>query len=328
MLVGSEVNLLPMAFPIQIEDVWKTFGARTVIRGLSLSVPSGSVYGFLGPNGAGKSTTIRMILGLQRPSSGIISLFGRSLAAEPTALLGRIGSLVETPSLYLHLTGRENLEIHRRLLGATKQSIDEALGLVALTTVADRPVRKYSSGMKQRLGLAQALLGNPQLLVLDEPTNGLDPAGIQELRSLIRNLPTRAGVTVFLSSHLLSEIQQVATHLAIISQGLLKFEGTLEQLQSNNQQSIVLEVDQLERTTSVLTGLGLNAILEGNRITVARNRQYEPSQINSLLVHAGIAVSHVSVQSLTLEDLFLELTRSVAPTEEHSPDEIVASPIV
>jgi len=194
-----------MEAPIRVEDVWKSYGAITAVRGLSLGVPPQSVYGFLGPNGAGKSTTIRMVLGLQRPNRGTISLFGRPLAAERIALLRRIGSLVESPSLYPHLTGRENLEVHRRLLGLSKRCIDEVLETVDLIPVADRLVRKYSSGMKQRLGLAQALLGNPELLLLDEPTNGLDPAGIHEVRALVRDLPKRRNVTVFLSTHLLSE---------------------------------------------------------------------------------------------------------------------------
>src|SRR5947207_5419780 len=180
--------------PVRIEEVWKTFGSNTAVRGLSLSVSPQSVYGFLGPNGAGKSTTIRMVLGLQRPNRGTISLFGRPLAAERIALLRRIGSLVESPSLYPHLTGRENLEVHRRLLGLSKRSIDEVLETVDLISVADRLVRKYSSGMKQRLGLAQALLGNPELLLLDDPTNGRDPARILYIGALVPNLRKRRNV--------------------------------------------------------------------------------------------------------------------------------------
>src|SRR6266481_3252192 len=195
-----------METPIRVDQVWKSYGATEAVCGLSLSVPPQSVYGFLGPNGAGKSTTIRMVLGLQRPNRGTISLFGRPLKGERVALLRRIGSLVESPSLYLHLTGRENLEVHRRLLGLSKCAIDEALETVDLISVAGRLVRNFSSGMKQRLGLAQALLGNPELLLLDEPTNGLDPAGIHEVRTLVRDLPKRRGVTVFLSSHLLAEV--------------------------------------------------------------------------------------------------------------------------
>lgn len=192
--------------PVRVEEVWKKYGSTAAVRGLSLSVPGQSVYGFLGPNGAGKSTTIRLVLGLQRPDRGAISLFARPLAAERIALLRRIGSLVESPSLYLHLTGRENLEVHRRLLGISKRAIDEALESVDLVPAASRLVRNYSSGMKQRLGLAQALLGNPELLLLDEPTNGLDPAGIHQVRTPVRDLPKRCAVTVFLSSHLLAEV--------------------------------------------------------------------------------------------------------------------------
>ena len=305
-----------METPIQVKDVWKSYGTTAAVCGLNLSVPPQSVYGFLGPNGAGKSTTIRIVLGLQRPDRGTISLFGRPLAEERMALLRRTGSLVESPSLYMHLTGRENLEVHRRLLGLPKSCIDEALGTVDLISVGNRLVRHYSSGMKQRLGLAQALLGNPELLLLDEPTNGLDPAGIQEVRTLVRDLPRRRGVTVFLSSHLLAEVEQVATHLAIISQGKLKFEGTREELRMRSQQTIVVEVDQPERAHALLTGLGRTVRREGGRLLIAPDSGFGPAQINAALVQAGVGVSHLVTQHLTLEDLFLELTR---PAAEEAP---------
>jgi ABC-type multidrug transport system ATPase subunit len=258
-----------------------------------------------------------MVLGLQRPSQGTISLFGRPLEAERIALLRRIGSLVESPSLYLHLTGRENLEVHRRLLGVSPPAVDEALETVDLMPVAGRLVRNYSSGMKQRLGLAQALLGNPQLLVLDEPTNGLDPAGIHEVRTLVRDLPGRSGVTVFLSSHLLAEVEQVATHVAIISQGELKFEGTPEQLRQRGKQIIVVvEVDQPELAHLLLADFGRIVAREANRILIAPEGQYGTAQINAILVQAGVAVSHLAVQHVGLEDAFLELTNSpMAATE-------------
>jgi lantibiotic transport system ATP-binding protein len=298
-----------METPVRVEDVWKTYGTTAAVAGLSLSVPPQSVYGFLGPNGAGKSTTIRMVLGLQRPNRGTIFLFGRPLAAERIALLRRIGSLVESPSLYLHLTGRENLEVHRRLLGLSKRAVDEALETVGLIPVAGRLVRNYSSGMKQRLGIAQALLGNPELLLLDEPTNGLDPAGIHEVRTLVRDLPTRRGVTVFLSSHLLAEVEQIATHLAIISQGQVKFAGTREELQRLSKPMIVVQVDQAERAHALLTGMGRTATREGDRIRIAPDGECEASRINAMLVQAGVAVSHLATERATLEDFFLELTR-------------------
>ena len=306
-----------METPVQVDGVWKRYGNTTAVAGLSLNVPAQSVYGFLGPNGAGKSTTIRMMLGLQRPDRGTIALFGKPLATERIAPLARIGSLVEAPSLYQHLTGHENLEVHRRLLGLPKRAIDQALETVELTSFGGRLVRNYSSGMKQRLGLAQALLGNPELLLLDEPTNGLDPAGIHDVRTLIRDLPKRGGVTIFLSSHLLNEVEQVATHLAIISQGRLKFEGTPEQLRMRNQQTIAVEVDRPELAQGLLNGMGLTARRDGNRILIASGR-YGPADINGVLVQAGFAVSHLATQRLTLEDVFLELTNSPVIANEYA----------
>jgi len=297
-----------MEAPVRIEHVWKTFGGTAAVRGLSLSVPSQSVYGFLGPNGAGKSTTIRMMLGLQRPDRGAVFLFGRPLAAERIAALRRIGSMVESPSLYPHLTGRENLEVHRRLLSLPKPAVDQALETVDLLAVGDRLARNYSSGMKQRLALAQALLGAPELLLLDEPTNGLDPAGIHEVRTLVRDLPKRRGMTVFLSSHLLAEVEQVATHFAIISQGQLKFEGTPEELRLRRSERIVVEVDQPERALALLASLGRTVTREGNHLLIEPGSDLGAARINAILVQAGVAVSSLATKGSTLEDAFLELT--------------------
>ncbi len=310
-----------MEYPILTHEVWKSYGTVQAVRGLSLKVPPQSVYGFLGPNGAGKSTTIRLVLGLQRPDRGDVSLFGRLLARERLTVLRRTGSLVEAPSLYLHLTGRENLEIHRRLLDLQKRDIDEALATVDLTPAAGRLVRSYSSGMKQRLGFAQALLGNPELLILDEPTNGLDPAGIHEIRELVRDLPARRGVTVFLSSHLLSEIEQVATHLAIISNGELKFEGTRDDLRELSRPTIRVEVDDTERALALLSGLGFHARARGGRIEIAPGPSsvdfpdIEAPDVNAMLVGEGIRVSHLSLEHRSLEELFLDLTQSPGERE-------------
>jgi ABC-2 type transport system ATP-binding protein len=215
----------------------------------------------------------------------------------------------------MHLTGRENLEIHRRLLNLKKHTIDEALATVELIPAADCLVRNYSSGMKQRLGIAQALLGNPELLILDEPTNGLDPAGIQEIRELIRSLPARLGATVFLSSHLLSEVEQVATHLAIVSSGELKFQGARDDLIAFSQPRIVVEVDDTERALALLAGFGFHATGQGGRIEIAPAPltagfpDIGSSGINALLVGEGVRVSHLSLKHRSLEELFLELTR-------------------
>lgn len=301
--------------PIQLDQIWKSYGSTTAVRGLSLLVPARSVFGFLGPNGAGKSTTIRLILGLQRPDRGAIRLFGKPVEADVLGPLARVGSLVESPSLYLHLTGRENLEVHRRLLSAPVRVIDEALDAVRLTDAADRFVRGYSSGMKQRLGLAQALLGRPELLILDEPTNGLDPAGIHEVRALIRELPDRSGATVFLSSHLLSEVEQMATHLAIISAGQTRFQGTLNELQTLSRSSIVVEVDDENRAISLMRHHGVTVTGGPTGLIVADPNGLSAADINTMLVRSGIAVSGISTRRPTLEEVFLGLTEQTDSRE-------------
>jgi ABC-2 type transport system ATP-binding protein len=305
-----------MEAPIRIEEIWKSYGKTAAVRGLTLSVPAHSIYGFLGPNGAGKSTTIRMILGLQQPDRGRICLFGKALGPQRTELLARIGSLVESPSLYPHLTGRENLEVHRRLLNAPGKAIDEALETVDLVSAAGQIVRGYSSGMRQRLGLAQGLLGNPDLLVLDEPTNGLDPAGIHQMRTLIRDLPNRRGVTVFLSSHLLAEVEQVATHVAIISAGLLRFEGTARDLLIRSTPAIVLEVGDTERAYELLAQAGIPVVIEADGTMRIPQGEFDPAGINAMLVRAGVAVSHLTLKYPTLEDAFLEITSPAVVKQE------------
>jgi lantibiotic transport system ATP-binding protein len=302
-----------MENPVRLQGICKSYGKLVAVQRLDLTVPPRSVYGFLGPNGAGKSTTIRIMLGLQRPTRGSVLLFGRPLEKERVSLLRRCGSLVESPSLYPHLTGRENLEVHRALAGLPKTTIEETLASVDLTADAERPVHSYSSGMKQRLGIAQALLGNPELLILDEPTNALDPAGIHEVRGLIRDLPQRRGVTVFLSSHLLGEVEQIASHIAIISRGEVKFEGTRSDLSMRNREKIVVEVDQPERAENLLTSIGHQVTRDGCQISVAVGEGADPAHINALLVQAGIAVSRLSRQQPALEDFFLEIT---APSSE------------
>ena len=227
---------------IETRGLTRRFGTQLAVDDLNLLVPAAGVYGFLGPNGAGKTTAIRMLLGLIKPNAGDVRLFGQSVNGSHRSLMSRVGALVEAPSLYPHLTGRENLEVTRRLLGSDRNLIEIALATVKLTKDADRRVREYSLGMRQRLGLALALLNNPKLLILDEPTNGLDPAGIHEMRDLIRRLPDEFGVTVFLSSHLLGEVEQIATHIGIIHEGHLLFQGLLSELQSKQQTQLTVGV--------------------------------------------------------------------------------------
>lgn len=218
---------------IETENLTKTYSGFTAVSDVSLHIPKGTIYGFLGPNGAGKSTTMKMFLGLTRPTSGHFHINGKKYPENRVEILKETGSFIESPAFYGNLTGKENLEIIQKILGVPKSAVSEALELVGLTEFKDRLAKKYSLGMKQRLGLASALIGNPPILILDEPTNGLDPVGIHEIRSLIRSLPEKYDCTVFVSSHLLSEIELMADNIGILNHGHLLFEGTLEDLRQN-----------------------------------------------------------------------------------------------
>jgi ABC-2 type transport system ATP-binding protein len=294
---------------IETRGLTRRFGAQLAVDELNLLAPEAGVYGFLGPNGAGKTTTIRMLLGLIRPNAGEVRLFGEPLAGNHQSLMRRVGALVETPSLYPHLTGRENLEVTRRLLGVPRELIDRALGIVKLTADAHRRVREYSMGMRQRLGLALALLNKPELLILDEPTNGLDPAGIHEMRDLIRRLPAEFGITVFLSSHLLSEVEQIANYIGIIHQGRLLFQGTLADLQAERQEHLTIGVKQPDQAMRCLTDAGWDVQRgDDGLLTVTATTRDAAAQINSLLVGQRLEVFHVAIEQASLEDIFLTLT--------------------
>lgn len=218
---------------IETNNLTKTYADFTAVSNVNLHIKKGTVYGFLGPNGAGKSTTMKMFLGLTKPTSGTFKIEGKQYPENRVEILKEIGSFIEAPAFYGNLSGEENLEIVRKILGLPKSSVSEALELVGLTQYKKRLAKKYSLGMKQRLGLASALIGRPPILILDEPTNGLDPVGIHEIRTLIRSLPEKYNCTVLVSSHLLSEIELMADNIGILNHGHLLFEGTLEDLKSN-----------------------------------------------------------------------------------------------
>jgi ABC-2 type transport system ATP-binding protein len=250
-----------------------------------------------------------MLLGLIRPNAGIVTIFGKSVREDRLAILGRLGAMVEQPSFYPHLTGRENLEIIRRLRGLQKTAIAEALAIVKLEDAVNRQAKHYSTGMKQRLGLAIALMGQPELLILDEPTNGLDPAGIHEMRDLIVSLPEEFGITVFLSSHLLSEVEQVATQIGIIRKGELIFQGKLETLQAQLNESVVVSVDLPDRAKAVLAEAGWTVQRNGSqKLHVEANGQSDAAMINSQLLGAGVSVYQVGLERTSLEDIFLKVT--------------------
>lgn len=232
---------------IETKQLTKTYSEFTAVNSLNLHIPKGTVYGFLGPNGAGKSTTIKMFLGLTKPTSGKFSIDGKKYPENRIEILKSVGSFIEAPAFYGNLSGEENLDIVRRILGLPKSAVDEALDIVGLTQYKNRLAKKYSLGMKQRLGLASALIGKPPILILDEPTNGLDPVGIHEIRLLIRSLPQMFDCTVLVSSHLLSEIELMADNVGILNHGRLLFEGTLDELKEGARQK-GYPTDNLEET--------------------------------------------------------------------------------
>lgn len=222
-----------MDYMITTEHLTKRYKNFISVNNVSLHIPKGSIYGFLGPNGAGKSTTMKMLLGLTAPTNGSFTIDGRHLPDDRMEILKEIGSFIESPSFYANLTGRENLDVIRRVLGLPKSSVEDALELVELTEFGDRLAKKYSLGMKQRLGLAGALIGRPPILILDEPTNGLDPAGIHEIRNLVKSLPDLYDCTILISSHMLSEIELMADDIGILNHGRLLFEGSLDNLRQS-----------------------------------------------------------------------------------------------
>lgn len=222
---------------VTTEHLTKKYKSFIAVNDVSLHIRKGSIYGFLGPNGAGKSTTMKMLLGLTAPTKGVFTIDGKQFPADRIPILKEIGSFIESPSFYANLTGRENLDIIRRILELPKSAVDDALELVGLSEFADRLAKKYSLGMKQRLGLAGALLGRPPILILDEPTNGLDPSGIHEIRNLIKSLPDLYNCTILISSHMLSEIELIADDIGILNHGHLLFEGSLDELRQNALQS-------------------------------------------------------------------------------------------
>ena len=260
----------------------------------------------MGPNGAGKSTTIRMLLGLMKETKGQVKVFGKSIKEERLAILKRVGSMVETPSYYGHLTAYENLEVSRKILGVEKKEINRVLEIVKLTDVQHKAVKKFSLGMKQRLGIAQALLGNPELLILDEPTNGLDPSGIIEMRELIKSFPEKYGITVLISSHILSEIELIATHVGIINKGKLLFQGTMDDLRAKQKAEIQLEVEPRADAEAYLNEIGIT--YKGDQHFLYLDANLQPFKLNRELIMNGFEVNQLMVKKHSLEEIFLSMT--------------------
>jgi len=298
---------------IETHDLCKQYGNALRVAHLDLNVPEGSVYGFLGPNGAGKSTTLKMLLGLVRPTAGDIRVLGKKMdGGNRLAVLRQVGSLIESPSYYGHLTGEENLRIVQTLRGVPEKNIREVLQIVRLDGQRGKRVAHYSLGMKQRLGLAAALLGYPKLLILDEPTNGLDPAGIQEMRELICSLPERFGMTVVVSSHLLSEIDQMADHVAIIREGELVFQDTLEALHGRSRHHLALRTTNNAVARDALREQSVPCQEEEGYLILPILSDELAAQLTRLLAQRHLGVIRLEERQKSLEDIFLELTGKAA----------------
>lgn len=302
-------------FAIETDGLSRSFGAVQAVRNVDLQVPRGSIFGFLGPNGSGKTTTFRLLLGLIRADAGTVLLNGANLRTDRVEALSRIGAIVENPALYPNLTGREILRVSTLLLKIKATEIDRVLDVVDLRAAADRRVQDYSLGMRQRLALARSLMGDPGLLMLDEPTNGLDPAGISDMRRLIKSLPDRSGTTVFVSSHQLLEMEQMTDHCAVIKSGQLLYQGRLDGLMSRARKSVFIETDNVDLALAVAKQAGLEAAPDatpaasGILIHAALDQSVRADLIGAI-IRAGGDVSQAYVRETSLEVLFLSLTQA------------------
>jgi len=299
---------------IETRGLTKRFGERTAIDGIDLQVPRGSAFGFLGPNGAGKTTMIRTLLGLTRANAGTMHMLGHPVPLERAQALQRVGAIVEEPSFHMHLSGRENLRIVAAARGPeTRERIDPALARVGLSDRASEKVKKYSMGMRQRLGVARCLLADPLLLILDEPTNGLDPGGIQEFREMVREMVEQEGRTVFISSHLLDEVEKTCDAAAIIDRGKVVTQGAMAELASGGaaRHELIVGVDDATRALEALNGselvLEAHRAEEGLRVVLAGGPP-TAAQLNALLVGAGVGVMRLEPVRQSLEARFLEIT--------------------
>ena len=298
---------------IKTSSLTKQFGSQKAVSSIDLSVPKGSVFGFLGPNGSGKTTTIRMILGLAAASKGEIELLGHPIPKGLEHALPKVGALVEGPAFYPYMSGRNNLiridSADRNSTASTrKQRVDAALERVGLTNAAKKKVHAYSLGMKQRLGLANALLKPREILILDEPTNGLDPQGTREVRNLIRSLAAE-GITIFVSSHLLSEIEQLCSHLAVMTAGKIVAQGSLAELRNESQTRLVLKADRIDELVDLLKTQGLTKLsLKPDRVVAPVPSDFDVASLNQILVKKKFMVSEIRLEQPSLEEYFVNLT--------------------
>ena len=300
-----------MPYILQTNHLTKTIGGKDLVNDVSLHIKKGEIYGFLGPNGAGKTTVMKMIMNLWKPTEGEIELFGKPLTPQSYEVFRRIGSMIEFPVFYEHMTGYENLQMHCEYMGYYQHgSVAKALEMLDLTEAAKKPVKNYSLGMKERLGIARAILCKPELLILDEPTNGLDPAGMKQIRELLRMLCAEQETTILVSSHILSEIENMADTIGVIHQGRMKKEISLKEIEEMSLAYIELTVSNQERAAYVLTeklGLTNFRALDGGAIRIYDNRVTTEELAKTLALNE-VAVTALGKKAETLEDYFLKLT--------------------
>lgn len=307
-----------MTYILQTHHLCKRIEGKELIKDVNIHVKKGEIYGFLGPNGAGKTTVMKLITNLWKPTKGTISLFGTTLGPSSYEVLKRMGSIIEFPTFYEHMSGAENLQLHCEYMGYySKGSVEEALELLHLTEAADQPVKRYSLGMKQRLGIARAILCKPELVILDEPANGLDPAGMKQLRDLFQMLCSEYGMTLMISSHLLGEIESIADTIGIISRGTLMREQSMQEIAGQNAAYIELAVEHTKRAAYVLAEhLQLHnfKIVEDSQIRI-----YDPGQstqkISRVLIEHGVEIGEIRRHTETLEDYFLKLTSAAGTSK-------------
>ncbi|RJS60227.1 ABC transporter ATP-binding protein [Bacillus sp. PK3_68] len=290
-----------MTYIVKTKNLTKKFDKHTAVSNVDLKIKEGEIYGFLGPNGAGKSTTIRMLLGLMKPTAGEIQIFNQDLKKHRKKILQQVGSLVENPSYYPHLTAKENLEVLRKVLQVPEERIAHVLEMVRLSHVADKKVKGFSLGMKQRLGIAQALLHEPKLLILDEPTNGLDPEGIIEMRTLIKDL-AKEGKTIIISSHLLSEIDQIATTIGVIAKGKIIYQDDIQTMRTLAKHRLRMRVSDVQKAQQAVGGE-----VEGKWLYCESFADDEVAWAVQKLIEQNVAIYRIEEEQRSLEDIFLRM---------------------
>lgn len=303
-----------MSYVLQTNHLTKVIDDKELVSDVNIHVKKGEIYGFLGPNGAGKTTVMKMITNLWKPTEGTVELFGRTLENTSYEVLKRMGSIIEFPTFYEHMSGKDNLQLHCEYMGYyNKDSISEVLEMLGLSEAANKPVKRYSLGMKQRLGIARAILCKPELVVLDEPTNGLDPAGMKQIRDLFKMLSTEYGITLIISSHLLSEIESIADTIGVINHGKMIREISMKEISEMNTAFIELSVENTQRAAYILSEkMNLNnfKIIDDSKIRIYEV-QIATQKISKELLLNGVEITSITKHTESLEDYFLKMTAEV-----------------